>query len=313
MRVTQNTILRTSLTDNARVRQEFARIQEQASSGLRINRPSDDPSAAALADGLRSQIEGNERLTRSLGTARGRLEVIDDQLAIASEIFVRARELATQAASDTTDATRQRLIASEIAQLHEQLLASSNLEHEGAYLFGGYETTTPAFQSSGTLREGQPPPTVSYNGDGSEIGIEIEDGVRVETTVDGRRVFLGDSDGDGNPDGNRDNLFDVLSSLWQAMQSNDHDAVRASLDRVARGQEQLDIERARVGGRLVRVESADSVLSRRSVDLASRLSDAQDADSVEVYSALANQQTLLQASLQVTARAIQPSLLDFLG
>jgi flagellar hook-associated protein 3 FlgL len=228
-------------------------------------------------------------------------------------VLVRARELATQAASDTTEAGSRHMIASEIAELHDQLLAAANLEYDGAYLFSGYATDVPAFAVSGPFGDGNPPPIVSYNGDGAEIGVEIEDGVRIETTLDGRRVFLGDADGDGNPEANREDLFDVLASLWQALENDDRDAVGASLDRIARGQEQLDVERARVGGRLVRVEAADSVLSRRGVDLASRLSDAQDADAVEVYSALANQQALLQASLQITARAIQPSLLDFLG
>lgn len=312
MRVTQNTLQRTALADNLRVRNDLARLQEQASSGLRVNRPSDDPADASLAAQLRAQLEGNQRLANSVESARGRLEVVDGQLGTANDALIRARELATQAASDTSDAGSRRMIAGEIAQLHDQLLATANLRYEGAYLFGGYATDVPAFQASGGFSDGSPPPSVSYGGDGQEIRVEVDEGVRIETTLDGRRVFLGDADGDGNPDGNRENLFDVLSSLWQALQSDDRDAVAASLDRISQGQEQLDIERARVGGRLSRVEAADAVLSRRDVDLASRLSSAQDADSVKVFSDLVNQQTLLQASLQVTARAIQPSLLDFL-
>ncbi len=312
MRVTQNTLQRTSLADNLRVRSELARLQEQASSGLRVNRPSDDPADAALAALLRAQIEGSERHGKSVESARGRLEVLDAQLGVANDVLIRARELATQAASDTADAGSRRMIAGEIAQLHDQLLSSSNLRYEGAYLFGGYATDSIAFQSSGGFVEGSLPPSVSYAGDGEEIRVEVEEGVRIETTLDGRRVFLGDADGDGSPDGNRENLFEVLGSLWQALQSDDRDAVAAGMDRIAQGQEQLDVERARVGGRLTRIEAADAVLSRRGVDLASRLSSVQDADSVKVFSDLVNQQTLLQASLQVTARAIQPSLLDFL-
>jgi len=312
VRVTQNMVQRTALADNLRVRRQLLELQEQASSGLRVNRPSDDPSDASRAALLRAEIESGERLAKSVEHARARLETVDTQLGHANDVLVRARELATQAANDTADAGSRRLVAAEIAQLHEQLVATSNLRHQGAYLFGGYATGQRAFEQSGSFADGSPAPVVSYGGDGAEIELEIEEGILVRTTLDGRRVFLGDADGSGSPDATREDLFDVLASLWQSLESNDRAGIAASLDRIARGQEQLDVERARVGGRLTRVEAADAVLSRRGVDLAGQLSSAEDADSVEVYSALAHQQTLLQASLQVTARAIQPSLLDFL-
>lgn len=312
MRVTQNMLQRTVMADNLRVRRDLARIQEQASSGLRVNRPSDDPGDASRALSLRAQIETNQQLAGGNERARSRLEVVDQQLGLANDVLTRAQELATQAASGTSDAGARRMIAGEVAQLHDQLLSAGNLKLEGAYLFGGHATAAPAFASSGPFADGNPPPGVSYQGDGQEIEIEVDDGVRIPTSLDGRRVFLGDADGNGSPDAGREDLFDVLASLWQALQNDDGAAIADSLDRIARGQEQLDVERARVGGRLSRVEAADAVLSRRSVDLEGTLSSAQDADSVKVYSDLMNQQTLLQASLQVASRAIQPTLLDFL-
>ena len=44
-----------------------------------------------------------------------------------------------------------------------------------------------------------------------------------------------------------------------------------------------------------------------------QLSDTEDADTARVFSDLVSQETLYRASLEATARALQPSLLDFLG
>ena len=57
MRVTDLMLQRTLLAGNQRAREQLFRIQEQAASGLRINRPSDDPVGAGQAVALRSQIE----------------------------------------------------------------------------------------------------------------------------------------------------------------------------------------------------------------------------------------------------------------
>ena len=45
-------------------------------------------------------------------------------------------------------------------------------------------------------------------------------------------------------------------------------------------------------------------------DFLSRVSFLEDADVFEVYTDLAAQETALQASLQVTSRLLQPTLLD---
>ena len=49
MRITQSMLIRTALNDVTQQRLRLSRIQEQASSGLAINRPSDDPTGASAA------------------------------------------------------------------------------------------------------------------------------------------------------------------------------------------------------------------------------------------------------------------------
>jgi len=313
MRVTPSLTQRMLLADLDRARQRLATTQEQASSGLRVNRPSDDPVAAGEAVTLRASLGDVAQLGRNVSRAETRLLTAERAIASGVDVLIRARELAVQGANDTNDAESRRLIAEEVAALHGELLSNSNENAAGSYLFSGYASDTPAFSVSGPFVIGQPPPAVSFDGDSNELQFEVDNGVMVETTFDGRRTFLGDGDGDGNPDAGREDLFQVLSDLWNALQTDDPAAIRSSLGRFDAGQEQLQVERARAGGRLTRVEAAGDALATREVELQSRLSQVQDADTARVFSDLVQQETLLLASLEATARAIQPKLLDFLA
>ncbi len=312
MRVTDSMLQQTLLADTRRARQRLLRTQEQASSGLRINRPSDDPAGASRALALKGSLEQVAQLDRNIGQAEGRLAATDSALEESSQVLIRARELAIQGANGTLDATSRRLLAEEVATLQDRLLAAANRRTGGAHLFAGFASDAPPFTRAGAFGAAPPAPAVSFVGDSNEIEVETEAGTRLATTLDGRRVFLGDGDGDGSPDAGREDLFDVVGDLWEALVSDDAVAVRNTLDRIDASQQQLLGERAKVGARMTRLEAARSERDRLELELRTELSETEDADSFRVYSELVQQETLLAASLDATARVLQPSLLDFL-
>ncbi len=312
MRVTSAMLLRTALANINSQRLRLAQTQEQATSGLRVNKPSDDPVAARLAMQVRSAQAASDQFERNVGQGQVRLRKVEVAVDESVDVIVRARELAIQASNDTLDANSRLAIAQEIASLHDELLANANARHSGAYVFAGYQNDAPAFTASGGFVDGQPPPTVTYQGDGAEIEVEVEAGVQVASTLEGRRVFLGDADGDSVTDPGREDLFDLLATLWNDLQNNDAVALRASLDRFDRAQLQLNLEQVRAGAAEGRMDAARDALGRDQVSLEARRSEAEDADSVEVYSNLVIQENALRAALDATSRVLQPSLMDFL-
>lgn len=311
-RVTTLMLQRSMLLDVDATRLRLARVQEQAATGLRINRPSDDPVGAGEAAALRSRLEATAQLDRNLGQAEVRLRSVETALFRTTNVLVRARELAIQGANDTLDAAGRAQIATEIEGLHAELVAAGNTTTAGARVFSGHASDTAPFVPSGPFVGGSPSPTVAFAGDASEVEVQIGGGARLAATLDGRRVFLGDADGNGTPDPGREDLFDVLADLRDALLADDRDAIAAVTDRLDAGQGQLNEELARVGSRSARVDSERENLARREESLAVRLSEVQDADTIRVLSDLVREETALQAALQVTARVVQPSLLDFL-
>ena len=312
MRVTQIMMTRTALANVARNRVRLQALQEKASSGLDINRPSDDPTGASGALLLKSAIAATKQLERGATAVRNRVREVDSAIDGATTILIRARELAVQGANDTLDAQARSLLAQEIEGLFEQMMSEGNKTSSGGFLFSGIASTSVAFTASGPFTTGLPSPTVSFGGDSNVMQAPIDEGIVVPTSLDGRRVFLGDSDGDGSPDGGREDLFAVLGTLRDALLANDRVAVNGTLTRLDAGIDQLTEERARIGVIDTKVARAEDRLAERYVQLERRLSDVQDADAAEVYSGLVNQETALRASLDATGRLVQPTLLDFL-
>jgi flagellar hook-associated protein 3 FlgL len=314
IRITQSTLIRNALADVTRQRERLARTQEQASSGLRINRPSDDPVGVSGAMLLRAGIDATAQYGRNVSQGRARLAVTESALANAQDLFIRARELAIAGANGTQDATSRLAIAQEVEKLHDALVAEANTTYAGGHVFAGFASDTVPFVPSGGFVSGGPTaPTVAFAGDSNEAALQIDETVTVRVGLDGRRVFQGDADGDSVVDAGREDLFAVLSDLWTGLVNDDAAAVSATLPRLDTALTQLGTERTSVGAADAQLRDWEARLAERTVDLETRLSQVQDADVARVYSDLIRQETALQAGLQAMGRMVQPTLLDFLG
>ncbi|MDJ0866946.1 MAG: flagellar hook-associated protein FlgL [Myxococcota bacterium] len=310
-RITGSMTYRTALQNLAVRREQLARTEEQATSGRRINRPSDDPVGAGRAARLRLDVATSDQFLRNASAASARLRATEQAVKGAHELVSRARALAVQGATDTLDASARRILATDVESLHADLLALANARHDGGSLFAGMQNDGPAFSASGGFAAA--PPTVTYQGDSAELEVEVEPGSRIATTLDGRRVFQGDADGDGAPDGGREDAFRVLGDLWQALVDDDRAAVAATLDRLDTVELQIELEQTRVGAADRRVQNAAANLGDTGVELRQRLSEVEDADTIRVLSELALHQAALEASLRATASVVQNSLVSFLS
>ncbi len=313
VRITSAMLLRTGLTGVSRQRQRLQVYQEQAASGLRINRPSDDPSGVRAAALLKEALARNASFERSIATSEPGVRATETALADANDVLVRAKELAIQGSNGTLDGAARASLAREVESLHERLVSIGNARSGGGFLFSGYTGDVQPFTPAGPFVQGSPSPGVSFTGDPNEPQVAIDEGFTVRVGLDGRRVFKGDGDGDGNPDAGRQDLFDILGDLRDALDADDPALVAAVLPRLDEGQDQLSVERTRIGATDAQLAAFRDRIGEREVQLTARLSDVQDADAAEVFSEIVNQEVALRASLDAASRMIQPSLLDFLA
>jgi flagellar hook-associated protein 3 FlgL len=208
--------------------------------------------------------------------------------------------------SETSSQESRDILKGQVEDLFDQLVSLGNKRSpDGSYVFSGKAGDTPAFVVTGTFVSGSPPPTVTFTGDPSAVSIDIDDGVSVEVTRNGEQAFQGPVD-----------IFGALGDLWSALDTTDSTTRNAAIQNAQGALEEarahLVLERAALGSQQKKAESYEDRLEDQTVSLDTAISFLEDADSVEVFSELIEQETALQASLAVTSRLISPTLLDFI-
>lgn len=91
------------------------------SSGLRINQAADDAAGLAISENLRGQIRGLKQASRNANDGISLVQVAEGGLNEVSNMLIRLRELAVQAASDTVGDTERRFIDVEYQQLKSEM------------------------------------------------------------------------------------------------------------------------------------------------------------------------------------------------
>jgi len=90
---------------------------EQLSSGQRINRAGDDAAGLAISENLKAQIRGLSQAERNAADGISLVQIAEGGLSETSNILIRLRELAVQAASDTIGPTERKFLNVEFEQL----------------------------------------------------------------------------------------------------------------------------------------------------------------------------------------------------
>ena len=103
--------------NNGRLAQSVERI----SSGIRINRGSDDAAGLAISEGLRSDIRALRQAVRNANDGVSLINVTEGALNEQSGILIRLRELASQAATGTVGSTERATIQLEFTALRNEL------------------------------------------------------------------------------------------------------------------------------------------------------------------------------------------------
>jgi flagellar hook-associated protein 3 FlgL len=158
--------------------------QQQISTGKRINKPSDDPVAAARVLKLDQELARVETYQRNVNLADNRLKQEESALSGSVDIVQRVRELTVQAGNSSLSANDRRSISSELKQRLGQLANVANTKDaSGEYIFSGFQGGTQAFKqdSAGNW---------AYQGDEGQRVLEIDDGVTVPISDHGKGIFV---------------------------------------------------------------------------------------------------------------------------
>jgi flagellar hook-associated protein 3 FlgL len=284
----------------------LAQLTDQASSLKAISVPSDDPTATGQSMLVRSQQASNAQYTRNTTDGVGWLSTTDSALSDTTNILNRIRDLTVQGANDgTMSATSREAIATELTGLKSDLLSAANTTYAGRSVFAGSSDAGAAFTPGATTTDPvtgvttTAPPAFTGTA-GSSVQRRIADGTTVRVDTDGSAVF-----GTGT-----DSVFSMVDSIVSDLRSgvnissriNDIDS-RLTAVRGAWGD---------VGSRESQLTRAQSTLANTQTSLENQRSGIEDVDMSKVILDLKTQEVTYQSALAVTAKVIQPTLMDFL-
>jgi flagellar hook-associated protein 3 FlgL len=295
MRVTQHTIATNSLANLQTNLGRVSQLQEQMTSGKVINRPSDSPTGTVSALGLRGEIRTTEQYSRNANDAVSWLGTQDTTLTSINDVLQRVRVLTLQGSNDGAlgPAAREAL-ATEVTSLRETLRGQANTTFLGRPIFGGTTDKTQAFVADATQK-------IVYQGDGGEVVRRIGADATVRVDTGGLAVF--------GPDGS--SVFDVLDKLADDL-VNTPTALAGDLGALDAATQRVRTALTEVGSRYNRAEAARQAADDRVLTLRATLSGEEDIDLPHTIMDLQMQQMAYQTALGATAKALQPSLLDFL-
>jgi flagellin len=142
MRLSTNIFISESLS-NTSIR--FGSSLEKLTSGIKVNKASDDGSGLSIADKLRTQATSLNKAVDNGNSAIAMLQIADKSMAEQSKILDTIKAKLVQANTDTTSSAGREAIAKDISKLLEQLNnIGKQTNYNGRQLISGSNGTTSA-------------------------------------------------------------------------------------------------------------------------------------------------------------------------
>lgn len=138
MRINHNISSMITQTALGTADKSMSKSLEKLSTGLRVNRASDDAAGLAVSERLRSQVRGLGRAKMNAQDGIALLQIAEGALNELDDVLQRQRELAVQASSDTLTSSDRSYLELEYTQLNEEVdRISSSAQYNTMTLLDG--------------------------------------------------------------------------------------------------------------------------------------------------------------------------------
>ncbi|HEX7239811.1 MAG TPA: flagellar hook-associated protein FlgL [Longimicrobiaceae bacterium] len=296
MRITNNIIGRDQLARIQAGLRQVDEAQRRVGSGLRIQKASDDPTAAAQSMQARGSLRALEQYRRNVGAATSRAAAEEGVLDRLTETLVRAKELGLSQGTDTAGDTTRANTRAEVEQLFRFAVGLANTQFDDGYLFGGFRSQTRPYDvtDAGTHLDFA---TASPVG---EHVVEISAGQTLPANHDGTEVFEATG------------ALAALRDLGRALGAGDTPGIRtavASLDTALGGVQGLVGD---VGARMNALQVTSANLDALDTNLTTFRSDLEEVDLEKAVTELVSRQSAIQAAMLATSRVMGMNLTEYL-
>ncbi len=143
MRVTNRMMTNNMLYNINGNKNTLATLEQQYSTGMKIQRPSEDPIIAVRALKLRTNLsELNQYYKKNIPDAKAWMDVTESALTVINDILTQVHTYCVQGATDTLTAQDRNSIVETLGELKRQVYQEGDTNYAGRYVFTGYKTDT---------------------------------------------------------------------------------------------------------------------------------------------------------------------------
>lgn len=144
MRITNKMMTNNVLHNINNNKNLLSTLENQYSTGKKIQKPSDDPIVAVRALKLRTNLsELNQYVEKNIPDALSWMDTTESSLNVVNEILRQMNTYCNQGANDTLTAENRNSIVENLEQLKQHIYQEGNSNYAGRYVFSGYKTDTP--------------------------------------------------------------------------------------------------------------------------------------------------------------------------
>lgn len=301
MRVTPGMTADNALYNLQQGRAVLDALQEQISSGLVVNKPSDNPLTARQLLDLQNEIAAGNQYSSNITKGSQFLNVTNTALTGMSEFMQQVKQIVSTVGTGTTDTAAMAAAAKNLTELKQQLIDLGNTQTGGQYVFAGF-SNDPPFDATG-----------AFTGTDDALNVEVAQGSQVAMNVSGGELLRGGSAPSAVAGGSPVDILGSLDALILAINNKDAAGITDGAKNMDAAAEQIMAAQTDLAGRLVRMTNMQSMITNNTNTLSGIYGDMQNVDYAKAGVELSQQTTAFSAALSATAKLTQLSLLDYMS
>ena len=287
------------LTAINQLQAQVQRAQEEIGSGLRVNRPSDDPSVVTDILQINSSLARNTQIGQNLSNVTAEVNGAEQALSSAVSTLDIVATLGSQGANFNRTSADRAQVAVQIQDQLQNLIGNANTSVGNRYVFSGDADQTAPYALDLTSTTG----TTPYAGSAATRQVEDPRGSSFAVSQTAQQIF----------DAPGASVFAAVNAVRVALLANDQTGITTALANLRTAQDSLNGSLAFYGSVQNQVADATAATSTIGLQLIANLSAVRDADIVSVASDLTTAQLQLQAAFSARAKFPPTSLFNFLG
>ena len=316
-------MVRSHLYDTQNNLTNMSKINQQISTGKVINTVSDDPHKAIKIMNINNEIKYTEKYNYNIDESVGWMNTTDGALDNVGNLLGEIKETILKVGNGTYSQNEMKSLNEDMNEKIKQLADTLNSTYGGKYLFGGSSVDdapiTVIENPDGTVKlefskdkNGQTIPNTN------DLKADISSGINIDYNISVGEI-LNIKDGNGNTV----NLLDEINNLSTLMNDiangDEQTAAKAKETLLNDTKGKIDTlfdhvvnERTSLGVRVSTAEKIKELNDEDILNIQDVLSKTQDTDVVEKFIELKSAEMIYQASIQVGAKLIQPTILDYI-